>query len=104
MTRSPAQAFQPIRDVMTVPLNAFGDARGRFMETFRVEWFPQVNWDRMQSNRSDSVAGVLRGLHYHFKQIDYWYATRGQYPRRPGGSAPVIFDLPGIRDHRYRRR
>ena len=62
---------------MTVPLNAFGDERGRFMETFRVEWFPQVNWDRMQSNRSDSKAGVLRGLHYHFKQIDYWYATRG---------------------------
>ena len=33
--------------------------------------------DRLQSNRSDSKAGVLRGLHYHFKQIDYWYATRG---------------------------
>ena len=77
MTNSPAQAFQPIRDVMTVPLNAFGDARGRFMETFRVEWFPQVNWDRLQNNRSDSKAGVLRGLHYHFQQIDYWYATRG---------------------------
>ena len=77
MTDSPAQPFDPIRDVMIVPLQALGDARGRFMETFRVEWFPQVNWDRMQSNRSDSKAGVLRGLHYHFKQIDYWYATRG---------------------------
>ena len=78
MPVSPAQPFEPIRDVMTVALNAFGDERGRFMETFRVEWFPQVNWDRLQNNRSDSKAGVLRGLHYHFKQVDYWYATRGR--------------------------
>ena len=77
MSRTRASHSSPFTVYMTVPLNAFGDARGRFMETFRVEWFPQVNWDRMQSNRSDSVAGVLRGLHYHFKQIDYWYATRG---------------------------
>ena len=41
------------------------------------EWFPGVNWDRLQSNRSDSAAGVLRGLHYHFKQVDYWLAVRG---------------------------
>ena len=77
MVRSPAQAFDPIHGVMTVSLNALGDDRGRFMETFRKEWFPQVNWDRLQSNRSDSKAGVLRGLHYHYKQIDYWYTTRG---------------------------
>ncbi|MCY4538737.1 MAG: dTDP-4-dehydrorhamnose 3,5-epimerase [Chloroflexi bacterium] len=78
MPVSPTQPFEPIRDVMTVALNAFGDERGRFMETFRVEWFPGVNWDRLQNNRSDSKAGVLRGLHYHFKQVDYWYATRGR--------------------------
>ena len=78
MTDSPAQPFHPIRGVMTVPLQAYGDERGRFMETFRKEWFPQVNWDRLQSNRSDSAAGVLRGLHYHFKQVDYWLAIRGR--------------------------
>ncbi|MCY3916872.1 MAG: dTDP-4-dehydrorhamnose 3,5-epimerase family protein [Chloroflexi bacterium] len=78
MTNSPAQPFEPIDGVMTVPLDAFGDERGRFMETFRKEWFPQVNWDRLQSNRSDSSAGVLRGLHYHFKQVDYWLALRGR--------------------------
>ncbi len=78
MTNSPAQPFDLIRGVQTVPLQAFGDDRGRFMETFRVEWFPQVNWDRLQSNRSDSSAGVLRGLHYHFKQVDYWLAIRGR--------------------------
>ena len=48
------------------------------METFRKEWFPQANWDRLQSNRSDSAAGVLRGLHYHFEQVDYWLPLRGQ--------------------------
>lgn len=77
MTTSPAQAFEPIHDVYTVPLKAYSDDRGRFMETFRKAWFPQVNWDNMQSNRSDSKAGVLRGLHYHFNQIDYWYAIQG---------------------------
>ena len=78
MTNSPAQPFKPIHGVMTVTLQAIGDDRGRFMETFRKEWFPGANWDRLQSNRSDSSAGVLRGLHYHFKQVDYWLALRGR--------------------------
>lgn len=78
MTNSPAQPFAPILGVQTVSLQPFGDDRGRFMETFRKEWFPQVNWDSLQSNRSDSSAGVLRGLHYHFKQVDYWLAVRGR--------------------------
>ncbi len=77
MTNPPAQPFAPIHGVMTVPPDPFGDARGRFMETFRAEWFPQVTWDRLQSNRSDSSAGVLRGLHYHFKQVDYWFPVMG---------------------------
>ena len=64
---------------MTVPFDAFGDERGRFMETFRAEWFPGANWDRLQSNRSDSSAGVLRGLHYHFKQVDYWFPVKGVF-------------------------
>lgn len=67
----------PIEGVLVVPLQLFSDERGRFMETFRREWFPQVSWDRMQSNRSESKAGVLRGLHYHFHQIDYWFCAAG---------------------------
>src|SRR5262245_31503688 len=47
------------------------------METFRREWFHWVEWHRIQNNRSESKAGVLRGLHYHLHQIDYWYAVRG---------------------------
>ena len=78
MSDSPASPLAAIAGVMTVRLHAIGDERGRFMETFRAEWFPQADWTRLQGNRSDSAAGVLRGLHYHFKQVDYWYATRGR--------------------------
>ena len=62
-----------IDGIKYVHLRGFGDERGRFMETFRREWFPERSWDMIQANRSDSVAGVLRGLHYHFHQVDYWY-------------------------------
>ena len=67
-----------IKDVQIVTLKPFGDERGRFMETFRKEWFPQRSWEIIQTNRSDSKAGVLRGLHYHFKQVDYWYVVNGK--------------------------
>lgn len=78
MLHNPAHPHPVIRDLFTVPFAAFSDARGRFMETFRSEWFPQVSWARLQSNRSDSKAGVLRGLHYHFNQVDYWCVTSGR--------------------------
>jgi dTDP-4-dehydrorhamnose 3,5-epimerase len=74
---SPVQESNLIAGLFTVPIRAFGDERGRFMETFRLEWFPQVSWAKIQTNRSDSVAGVLRGLHYHHHQVDYWYVPRG---------------------------
>jgi len=66
-----------IMDVLHVTFNAFGDERGRFMETFRKEWFPQRSWENLQANRSISKAGVLRGLHYHFHQVDYWFVANG---------------------------
>lgn len=66
-----------IDGVQIVHLQAFGDPRGRFMETFRKEWFPQRSWDNIQNNRSDSQKGVLRGFHYHHHQVDYWYVLRG---------------------------
>lgn len=66
-----------IEGVFIVPIKAYADERGAFMETFRREWFPAINWDRIQSNCSVSKAGVLRGLHFHHHQIDYWYVTAG---------------------------
>ncbi len=66
-----------ISGVYIAQLRAFGDDRGTFRETFRREWFPQRSWDTFQTNCSHSQKGVLRGLHYHFKQVDYWYCPRG---------------------------
>jgi dTDP-4-dehydrorhamnose 3,5-epimerase len=98
---SPAQPSERIRDVFTVPIKAYADERGRFMETFRKEWFPQVSWDQFQTNRSDSRAGVLRGLHYHFHQIDYWYVPKGRIraamvdlrPSSPSYRATQVIEL-----------
>lgn len=67
-----------IAGVQIVHLESYGDQRGRFMETFRKEWFPQRSWDVVQCNRSDSRRGVLRGLHYHHHQVDYWYVPYGE--------------------------
>jgi dTDP-4-dehydrorhamnose 3,5-epimerase len=66
-----------ISGVYVVELQSFGDDRGSFREFFRKEWFPQRNWGDFQTNCSHSKAGVLRGLHYHFHQVDYWYVPRG---------------------------
>ncbi len=66
-----------IKGVLTVHLRPFVDERGQFVETFRKEWFPFRSWDIIQSNRSDSVASVLRGLHFHKNQVDYWHVSRG---------------------------
>ncbi len=66
-----------IQGVQMVSLATHSDNRGWFMETFRKEWFPQRTWDRVQWNASWSAAGVLRGLHYHHHQIDYWFVPSG---------------------------
>lgn len=67
-----------IPGVINIQLRPFTDERGRFTELFRKEWFPQREWTNIQSNRSESRAGVLRGLHYHFNQVDYWYVISGR--------------------------
>ncbi len=68
---------QEIPGVRVVELKAFPDSRGRFLETYRSEWFEGCP-PMVQSNRSDSTKGVLRGLHFHRQQADYWYMTAGR--------------------------
>ncbi|MDX6592228.1 MAG: dTDP-4-dehydrorhamnose 3,5-epimerase [Gaiellales bacterium] len=51
------------------------DSRGRFVEIFRAVSMPEAF---VQSNHSTSVAGVLRGLHYHERQADLWYLATGR--------------------------
>jgi dTDP-4-dehydrorhamnose 3,5-epimerase len=76
MTR--IEESQLITGVFMAHLRPFTDERGRFMETFRKEWFPQRTWEKVQTNRVDSKVGVLRGLHYHHHQVDYWYVSGGK--------------------------
>lgn len=66
-----------IQGVVLVSLAPFEDERGHFVETFRKEWFPQRTWDVIQGNASYSRAGVLRGLHFHHRQVDYWFVPSG---------------------------
>lgn len=67
-----------IAGVKIARLTAFGDARGRFVESFRKEWFPERSFDRVQTNCSHSRAGVLRGLHFHHHQVDVWFVPKGR--------------------------
>lgn len=63
--------------VQVVELKLFPDSRGDFRETYRESWFPGRR-PMVQGNGSRSQAGVLRGLHFHRKQADYWYVPFGR--------------------------
>lgn len=99
------QRAEEIPGVKVVALTSHGDERGRFLETYRKEWFPGRP-PMVQGNRSDSVAGVLRGLHFHRKQADYWYVPQGRVlvalaDLRPGSPAQgrvATFEVGDARD------
>jgi dTDP-4-dehydrorhamnose 3,5-epimerase len=60
-----------------VELTSHEDERGSFAETFRQEWLPEGAPLMVQSNFSYSRAGVLRGLHLHRRQADFWCVVEG---------------------------
>lgn len=72
-----ARESQKISGVYIVALESHPDERGRFVETFRRRWIPGCR-EMVQANRSDSQPGVLRGIHYHLFQSDYWYVPSGR--------------------------
>ena len=66
-----------------------GDSRGAFREVWRASAFPTLTVaetgapagskpEFVQANLSSSAAGVLRGLHYHRRQLDYWVVASGR--------------------------
>jgi len=73
---SPARESDLIAGVHVVPLRSFADDRGYFFESFRKSWVPGAR-EMIQGNVSFSRAGVLRGLHYHLKQADFWLVPSG---------------------------
>src|SRR5215211_4093988 len=68
--------------VMLLELEVFGDARGRFMETYRRERYAEVGIgvELVQDSLSSSVRGVLRGLHYQLAnpQAKLVHVSRGE--------------------------
>ena len=66
-----------IAGVYVVRFKKYGDARGYFYESFRKSWIPEAR-EMIQGNTSFSAAGVLRGMHYHFKQVDFWSVPVGR--------------------------
>jgi dTDP-4-dehydrorhamnose 3,5-epimerase len=52
------------------------DDRGSFTELWRASGFPDSRF--VQANRSISASGVLRGLHFHRRQLDYWIVSSGR--------------------------
>jgi dTDP-4-dehydrorhamnose 3,5-epimerase len=65
------------------------DGRGAFREVWRESSFPALSAAEtgaplgsdprfVQANLSSSAAGVLRGLHYHRRQLDYWLVASGR--------------------------
>jgi dTDP-4-dehydrorhamnose 3,5-epimerase len=65
-----------IHGVVIKDLEARTDERGSFTELFRESWFPGSP-AMVQTNLSFSRAGVLRGMHYHRRQADYWCVLDG---------------------------
>jgi dTDP-4-dehydrorhamnose 3,5-epimerase len=59
------------------------DERGSFRELWRADWFPDLppldgpGSRFLQANLSTSGAGVLRGLHFHRRQLDFWVVEEG---------------------------
>jgi dTDP-4-dehydrorhamnose 3,5-epimerase len=94
-----------INDVVVVEPDVHGDARGRFVETYRRSWLPHGR-EMVQGNRSEKQAGAVVGLHYHLHQADYWYVLRGRarvvlHDLREGSStdgATEVLDLNGDED------
>jgi dTDP-4-dehydrorhamnose 3,5-epimerase len=74
-----------IDDVIVRELTVHGDHRGRVLEGWRDEWAP---FTVRQLTEGRAQAGVLKGLHLHYKQWDWWRLITGSmlvalYDARP---------------------
>jgi dTDP-4-dehydrorhamnose 3,5-epimerase len=62
--------------VVVVDLTSHADERGSVAEVYRESW-PSSARPMVQVNLSISRSGVLRGLHFHREQSDYWVPVAG---------------------------
>jgi dTDP-4-dehydrorhamnose 3,5-epimerase len=84
--RRPASALPGVRFGAVA---RHGDERGAFRELWRASAFASIEPRDagetagarptfVQANLSTSAPGVLRGLHYHRRQLDYWTVASGR--------------------------
>jgi dTDP-4-dehydrorhamnose 3,5-epimerase len=77
-------------------VNRHADDRGALREIWRASDTPDMTF--VQSNLSTSSAGVLRGLHFHQRQLDRWLVVNGRAwvalvdvrPILEGGDPPEV--------------
>ena len=89
-----------IRGVSYSRLNKLADPRGSFVEIWRASDFGELTEADaglpeprfVQANLSTSAAGVLRGLHYHRRQLDYWTVVSGRALVALVDVRPVVAD------------
>jgi len=75
-----------LRGVRWGRLTAHADVRGSFREIWRRSSYPELDEATtgrpdaafVQANVSTSAAGVLRGMHYHRRQLDHWVVLSGR--------------------------
>jgi dTDP-4-dehydrorhamnose 3,5-epimerase len=97
---APAEARSLIRGVSYRHLNRLADSRGSFVEIWRASILGELTAELaglpdakfVQANLSTSAAGVLRGLHYHRRQLDYWTVVSGRALVALVDVRPVIAD------------
>jgi dTDP-4-dehydrorhamnose 3,5-epimerase len=69
----------PLPGVRFGHLASHGDVRGAFTEVWRASTFAgESDAPFVQANLSTSAPGVLRGLHLHRRQLDYWVVVGGR--------------------------
>lgn len=82
---SNAQGESKLAGVRYGSLNLIVDRRGSFAEIWKASAFGELTAEAtgqpsarfVQANLSTSAQGVLRGLHYHRRQLDYWNVISG---------------------------
>jgi dTDP-4-dehydrorhamnose 3,5-epimerase len=95
-----------LADVRVGRIRRHGDSRGAFREVWRASWYPTLGPELIglpdgafvQANVSTSSTGVLRGLHFHRRQLDHWVVLDGRAlvalvdirPMLSGGDRPIV--------------
>jgi dTDP-4-dehydrorhamnose 3,5-epimerase len=86
MSAESAAATSTLPGVRWAAIARHGDVRGSFRELWQASagfdldqrWTGAPDARFVQANLSTSAAGVLRGLHYHRRQLDHWIVASGR--------------------------